>query len=401
MKITKNILAASLCLASFGSQAAGSLDLTWGKSGFAGLELSPSVWQSDMRIMPNGDVVSIVETTDASGYLIRTVRRLQSTNGFDGGVSLNLLSGSFPRMVPIDAERIAVLTNTGLEIVPRLGPTLPIRLPSTLPQSLLLQVEFDAQANHLLLRYENSKKLVALKLDGTLDPAFGSGGFVEFAQPIGKIIVQRDRTLVGMSGGYFCGNSCGRTAVASILSNGWSDLSFGGGGYVYGGNGDKGLIALRSDGGVVLAASTSAALNLYAFTATGTQNTAYGLNGVLSLPAFTSMRDMESTGPSRSGQIAESGFVPSERLLMLGTAYDGQARVRLSAATDFNVDYAFGNFGNVIFGSCPQPAGADFALASSLEVDASRGIYIGAFEHCLPTATGQVDRGYVSRITNF
>jgi hypothetical protein len=109
---------------------------------------------------------------------------------------------------------------------------------------------------------------------------------------------------------------------------------------------------------------------------------------------------MESA-PIRAPRSADDDFVSPQRLLMLGTSYDGRAHVRLFAATDYNVDYAFGNFGNVTIDSCPQPAGADFALASSLEVDPSRGIYIGAFEECLPTATGQIDHGYVSRVTNF
>ncbi len=142
------------------------------------------------------------------------------------------------------------------------------------------------QPGHLI----SQLALVHCLADGTLDPAFGSGGtLLSSALPEGQaVVVQPDGKFVVSAPG----------SVARFLSDGTLDASFGSGGVATTGLATNGWspLALLPDGKLLVAGRTFVAA-VARLQSDGTADPTFGAGGVVEVPAFGSFSSFDTNFP--------------------------------------------------------------------------------------------------------
>jgi uncharacterized delta-60 repeat protein/uncharacterized repeat protein (TIGR01451 family) len=177
--------------------------------------------------------------------------------------------------------------------------------------------------------------------NGTLDPAFGSGGKVVTAfaggyargedlaiEPSGRIVVVGS----GGSGSDF--------ALAAYQASGSLDTTFGSGGQVltdFGGNDWAASVVIQEDGKLVVAGCGKERFAVARYDANGTLDTSFDGDGTLTT-TFTG----DNIESAEAVALAEDG-----RLLVVGSAFSGFKQVIAAARyrSDGSLDVSFGQLG--------------------------------------------------------
>jgi uncharacterized delta-60 repeat protein len=198
-----------------------------------------------------------------------------------------------------------------------------------------------------------------LPLAGSLDPKFGSGGVVTHSLGSGEypsisaIAVQPDGKIV-VAGGSSPGDH--GLLLARYLSNGSLDPSFGDGGYVETQTGDYAFaraVSLQPDGKIVVAGGSYQGDDNYLFVFTlarynsdGSLDTTFGTDGITNTPIPVGQPD------SAAGANAVA-ILPSGNILAAGGGYWGDPTapsgsfVLTEYSSDGSLEPTFGNGGIV------------------------------------------------------
>lgn len=190
--------------------------------------------------------------------------------------------------------------------------------------------------------------LLRVSPDGRLDPSFGDGGLVSTPFASGEayanaVAVQADDAIV-VAGQWSATTTSSRFAAARYTPDGVLDTGFGIGGLatVAGSAGSDfaSALAVRSDGGVVLAGSTTGAagraFGVARLTASGTPAADFGAGGSVALDLSSFDDDAVAVAAYPDGRIAVGG----------GTVVGGQQAFALARLLgDGTLDPAFGQGG--------------------------------------------------------
>lgn len=212
-----------------------------------------------------------------------------------------------------------------------------------------------------------------LRSDGTLDPAFGSGGRAEagFGSPVpgraAAVAALADGRLVtaGYAGPGFAGRNI---AIARYLADGRLDPSFGAGGRVAtdiaGGEDAAAAIALQADQRLIVAGLVSSAGNrrigVLRYLADGSADASFGNGGIAIIDGGTLGSESPALALQADGRIVVAatayGSGGSTDFLVLRLTASGQA------------DTTFGSGGRVLVDAS---GGRDFATAVQVRSDGS------------------------------
>ena len=272
-------------------QPDGRLDLGFGD---AGLVTGPEGSVSDLAIQPDGKIVA----AGSSRWGLQLIRldtdgALDSSFGSGGGVHTlhgSTASASAVAVQPDGKIIAAGVSAPGTAPPPPPPPPAPPPPPPPGPPPTPWQM--------MLARYN---------ADGSLDPSFGSGGFVDTAlgysatiaalgrQPDGKLVV------VGQSTERLWGRSL--ITLARYGTDGALDATFGSGGIVKAGLADSAnALALQPDRRIIVAGTFGVAR----YRSDGTPDRTFGATGVAAagFPPLTAI----AVGLQQDGRIVTAGF---------------------------------------------------------------------------------------------
>jgi len=332
------------------SQTAGSLDLSFGNSGYVISDFENyDDWGFSVVVQPDGKIVVAGEASDSSGSNFGIIRynidgSYDNTFGTAGKVTTSIgNSNDYAYALELQSDGKIVVAGTTIG---------------------------NSTSDAAVVRYNS---------DGTLDNTFGIGGIATFDingtdDNIRAMTIQQDGKI--LLAGYSFVATYSNFVVLRCNANGTLDNSFGTGGIsLYDiGNSDNGAltIALQSNQKVLVAGwSNNGSFMDYDFAIArlninGTLDTSFGTSGFVITSVGTSMNEIYDIDIQSDGKIVAAG--PSNNV------YNDFAVVRYNA--DGTLDNTFG-----VGGIVTTDVGGSSDVANAITLQADGKIIVAGYAH--------------------
>jgi uncharacterized delta-60 repeat protein len=314
----------------------GSLDSTFGSGGKVTTDFFGSGDQVNaLALQPDGKIVAAgrannqpIASDDFALARYNTDGSLDSSFGSGGKVTTDFGESS-------DTAKAIVLQSDGRIVV----------------AGLVFRNGAPSTYNFAVARY---------RIDGTLDPSFGSGGkattnFFGFLDQPSTVALQPDGKIV-LAGLASTPSGAEDFALLRYNTNGTLDPTFGSGGKVitnfddFFSNDEALAIAIQADGKIVAAGSTRADFALARYNSDGSLDSSFGSGG----KAITSFFGI-------AGEIFNAAFQPDGKIIVAGVPDSDSANKDFALArynADGGLDSSFGSGGKVstdFFSNDDQP----------------------------------------------